>query len=199
MGLRAFQDASFRGDREGIIKGEIGEKLGAFWFMDQNLTIHTAGTWNNTGTTTGTNAAAQATVNLTGGTGSLLAGDKIVFAGFPLELYTVLVPTGTAPTTVVTVTPNLITAKSATEVVTLIATHRQNFMFHRDALALASRPFAGSDPMGLGVFQSAIDPISGLALRLEVSRQHKRTRWSYDILCGVGTPRAGFGALILGE
>lgn len=199
MGLRAFQDASYRGDTAGIIKGEIGEKLGAWWFMDQNLPRHTSGTWTNVGTTTGTNAAGATTVNLTGGTGSILAGDKVSFAGYPLEEYVVLVPTGTAPTTAFTLYPPLVTAKSATEIVTVAASHRMNLMFHRDALALASRPFAGADPMGLGTYQSAVDPISGLALRLEVSRQHKRTRWSYDILCGVGAPRPQFGGIILGE
>lgn len=199
LGLRQFTDASFRGDTAGIIKGEIGEKLGAFWFMDQNLTRHVAGTWTNAGTTTGSNAAGQATVNLTGGTGSILAGDKIYFSTAPLEQYVVLTATGTAPTTSITVSPNLITSKSASDVVNVQASHRQNLMFHRDALALATRPFAGADPMGLGTYLSAVDPISGLALRLEVTRQHKRTRWSYDILFGVGAPRPQFGAVIAGE
>ena len=199
MGLRQFTDASYRGDTQGILKNEIGEKYGAFWFMDQNLTRHTSGTWTNAGTTTGTNAAGATTVNLTGGTGSILAGDKIYFTDYETEQYTVVSATGTAPTTAIVVTPALITAKSATEVVNVNASHRQNIMFHRDALCLASRPFAGSDPMGLGFYQSAVDPVSGLALRLEVSRQHKRTRFSYDILCGVGAPRPQFGAIIMGE
>lgn len=199
MGLRQFTDASFRGDTAGMIKGEIGEKLGAFWFMDQNLTRHTSGTWTNVGTTTGTNAAGQTTVNLTGGTGSIVAGDKITFSGADTTVYNVASATGTAPTTALVLTQNLVTAKSSTETVTVKASHRQNFLFHRDALALASRPFAGADPMGLGTFQSAVDPVSGLALRLEVTRQHKRTRWSFDILCGVGAPRPGFGAVIAGE
>jgi hypothetical protein len=199
MGLRQFTDASFRGDTSGIIRGEIGEKLGAFWFMDQNLPRHTSGTWTNAGTTTGTNAAGQATVNLTGGTGSILAGDIITFSGSDTQTYVVLTATGTAPTTAITVSPNLVTAKSSTETVTVKATHRLNFLFHRDGLALASRPFAGADPMGLGTYVSAVDPVSGLALRLEVTRQHKRTRWSYDILCGVGAPRPQFITRVLGE
>lgn len=199
MGLRAFQDVSFRGDNAGIIRGEIGEKLGAFWFMDQNLTRHTSGTWTNAGTTTGTNAAGQKTVNLTGGTGSIVAGDKVTFSGADTQTYVVDSATGTAPTTAIVVSPALITAKSSTETVTVKASHRQNFLFHRDALALASRPFAGADPMGIGFYRSAVDPVSGLALRLEVTRQHKRTRWSYDILCGVGSPRPQFGAVIAGE
>lgn len=199
MGLRAFQDASFRGDTQGIIKGEIGEKMGAWWFMDQNLTRHTSGTWTNAGTTTGTNAAGQTTVNLTGGTGSILAGDKIYFGTNLDEQYVVASATGTAPTTAIVTTQPLATAHSSGEVVYVQASHRQNFLFHRDALAFASRPFSGADPLGIGIYQSAVDPVSGLALRLEVSRQHKRTRFSYDILCGIGAPRPQFGAVIAGE
>ena len=201
MSLRAFQDASFRGDQAGILRGDIGEKLGAFWFMDQNIPSHTAGTWNGTGTTTGTNAAGQGVVNLTGGTGSILAGDIVTFAGDEQQ-YVASAVTGTGPTTAITVSPNLVTAKSSTEVVTLLGasdTYRVNLNFHRDAFALVSRPFAAADPMGLGTYQSAIDPVSGLALRLEVSRQHKRTRFSYDILYGVKCVRPELACRILGE
>jgi len=201
MSLRAFQDASFRGDQAGILRGDIGEKLGAFWFMDQNIPSHTAGTWNGTGTTTGTNAAGQGVVNLTGGTGSILVGDIVTFAGDEQQ-YVASAVTGTGPTTAITVSPNLASAKSATEVVTLLGasdTYRVNLNFHRDAFALVSRPFAAADPMGLGTYQSAIDPVSGLALRLEVSRQHKRTRFSYDILYGVKCVRPELACRILGE
>jgi hypothetical protein len=198
MGLRAMQDTSWRGDSRGIIKNEIGEKLGAWWFMDQNLARHTAGTWNDTGTATA--AAGATTVPLAAGTGSILAGDKIRFANYATtgETYVVVSATGTAPTTSVVVYPPLVTAVSASAV-TVLNTHRMNLLFHRDALALATRPFAGSDPLGLGTFRSAVDPVSGLALRLEVTRQHKRTRWSYDILFGVGAPRPEWGAIIAGE
>jgi hypothetical protein len=200
LGLRQFTDASFRGDTGGIIRGEIGEKLGAWWFMDQNLTRHVSGGWTNAGTTTGTNAAGQNVINLTGGTGEIKVGDKIYFpTTTDTQVYVVLTRTGTAPTTAVTVFPNLVAAKSSTETVYVKASHKLNILFHRDALALASRPFAGADPLGLGTYLSAIDPVSGLALRLEVSRQHKRTRWSYDILCGVAAPRPAWGAIIAGE
>ena len=201
MGLRAFQDASFRGDTSGIIKGEIGEKLGAFWFMDQNLTRHTSGTATagylvNDGAGV---AAGIGVVTIDGGAlGTLIAGDKISFANHA-TVYNVTSSVGGSTATSVTFTPVLTAAVVDNEALTLRASHRQNILFQRDALALASRPFAGADPMGLGTYMSAVDPISGLALRLEVSRQHKRTRFSYDILCGVGSPRPQFGAIIAGE
>lgn len=202
MGLRQFQDASYRGDTNGMIKGEIGEKLGAFWFMDQNalrpaVGTATAGYLVNNGAGY---AVGDTAITIDGGAlGTLVAGDRIRFSGHATTYTLTAAGTGGSTVTAIALSPALEAAVVDNEPITLIAQHRQNLVFHRDSLALASRPFAGSDPMGLGLYQSAIDPVSGLALRLEVSRQHKRTRWSYDILCGVGAPRPQFGVVIAGE
>lgn len=70
--------------------------------------------------------------------------------------------------------------------------------FHRDAIAFSTRPLMDS-ANGLGnLTQSAVDPVSGLSLRLEVSREHKRTRFSYDILYGADVVRRELGCRISG-
>jgi len=199
LGLRAFQDASFGGGSDVIVNGQIGRKLGALWAMTQNVPTHTAGTWTDAGTTTGTNAAGQATVNLTGGTGSLLVGDIITFSGADTQTYTVLTATGTAPTTAITVSPNLVTAKSSTETVTNKATHKVNLLIHRDAIAFAMAPL--NDAAGIaGILPpaTAVDEESGLSLRLEVTRQHKQLQWSFAALYGASVIRPELGVRLAG-
>lgn len=200
LGLRAFQDASFRGDADGIIRGQIGEKLGAMWVMDQNAPTHTAGTASGATTDAAGYAAGVSTVTLaSAGTGTILVGDIITFAN---HAQTYAVTTGDSDVSnggSISFTPALQTAlPGSAQAITVKATHVVNLAFHRDAIALASRPFAGADPMGLGTFMSAVDPVSRLALRLEVSRQHKRTRFSYDILYGAQLVRPELASRLAG-
>jgi len=193
--LRAFQDVSYRGDAGGITEGQIGKKLGSMWFVDQNIPTHTVGNWS-AGDADGTAGSTAVTIN--SGTGAFVVGDILTFGDDTTgQTYAVTARTGTAPTTAIVVSPALRTTLT-NSTITRKASHVVNLNFHRDAFALASRPFSGSDPLGLGNFQSAVDPISGLTLRLEVSRQHKRTRFSFDILYGVKLVRAQLASRIAG-
>ena len=202
LGLRAFQDAAFRGDRDGILNGQIGFKLGSTWFMDQNIPTHTTGTvatsWINKAVTA-VLAGLKTLVSTTGGTAALLKGDVFTIAG-DTQTYVLTANASRSGGGDLTILfePALKVTLAGSEVITLKASHVANLAFHRDAFAFASRPFAGADPMGLGVFQSAVDPISGLTLRLEVSRQYKRTRFAYDILYGVKTVRKELACRIAG-
>ncbi len=44
-----------------------------------------------------------------------------------------------------------------------------------------------------------VDPVSGIALRLEVSRQYKQTTFSYDILGGAQLIRPELAAIVAGQ
>lgn len=200
LNSNAVQNAAWRGSSDAFRTGNIGEVLGAQWDYSQNVPLHTSGTWTNAGTTTGTNAAGQGVVNLTGGTGSILVGDIVTFSGADTQTYVVTAATGTAPTTAITVAPNLVTAKSSTEVVTVKASHRVNLLIHRDAIAFAMAPLMDSamTPARRGNIAIAVDEASGLALRLEVSDQYKQTQWAFDALYGGAVIRRELGVRIAG-
>jgi len=98
----------------------------------------------------------------------------------------------------IAIEPGLKVATAGSEALTFDdASGVVNMMIHRDAIALATRPLADAD-MGLGaISMSDVDPVSGLALRVEVTRQHKQTRFSYDMLWGTGLVRRGSACRLL--
>jgi hypothetical protein len=200
VGIRAFQDTGWRGDNTGITRGEIGTKLGSTWYMDQNVPSHVAGTDNGATLAAALGVLGAKTLACDTGSGTMVEGDIVTFAD---HAQTYVLTAGVADVSGGTLEfePGLQTAVPDTTAITVKGadtTYVNNLMFHRDAIALVSRPFAGADPVGLGNFRSAVDPISGLGLRLEVSRLYKRTRFSYDVLYGHQVIRKEFGGRIAG-
>jgi hypothetical protein len=201
LNLRAFQDASYRGDKDGIIKGQIGEKFGALWLMDQNVPTHVkvaAGTFLLDDTIV--RPVGTKVLHMDGATVKPGVGDIFTIAG-DTQTYVVVSTTNLVGTdTDVTFEPGLkvgLPAADGNEAVTFKPSFVMNMLIHRDAFALATRPLESSS-LGLGLFQAAVDPVSKLALRLEISREHKRTRFSYDILYGCQCVRPQFGVIIAG-
>lgn len=204
LDLRAFQDMSFSGSAEGIIEGKINRKLGFDWFMDQQVPTHTAGVATGTPVTNGAQVAGLTSVATDGWTNStagiLVEGDVISFAGHS-QTYVVTADVASGATTgpaTVPIAPALQAAVADGEAITVVASHTVNLAFHRDAFAFASRPLQDS-AQGLGsIIETATDPVSGLSLRLEISRQHKQTQFSYDMLFGAALVRRELAARLLG-
>lgn len=188
LDLRAFQDMSFSGSAAGIVEGQINRKLGFDWYMDQLVPTHTSTALTaGAATINGAHAVGATSVSIAKATNTspLVEGDIITFAGDSQTYVVGADVTLAVGNTAVAINPPLKVAASGGEAMTLKATHVVNLAFHRDAFAFASRPLEDTVAAGLGsIIQSAVDPVSGLSLRVEVTRQHKQIRWSYDILYG---------------
>lgn len=202
LGLRAFQDMSFSGSADGINEGRINRKLGFDWYMDQNVPSHTAGTVATSFINKAATSVAlgvKTIVATSGGTADLKEGDIVTFAG-DTQTYVVTADAARSGGGDFTfyIEPGLKVALTGGEAITIKSTHAVNLAFHRDAFAFVSRPLADNTD-GLGnIIQSAVDPVSGLSLRLEISRQHKRTRYSFDILYGLACIRPELACRIAG-
>lgn len=200
LSLEAFQNAAWRGDTDGIIRGQIGEKLGATWVVDQNVQTHI----NANGTPTGflvNNGAGYAegitVMTIDTGSNNPAVGDIFTVAGDTVSH----VVTAAAGGTSITFTPGLGAAVVNNAAITFTASaaaFTRNLLFHRDAFAFASRPLEDGMMVGGDNVMSNVDPISGLSLRVEVSREFKQTRVSYDILYGGALVRPELASLILG-
>ena len=207
--LSNLLQADQRGDQETIINGRIGRILAAQWFLDQNIPTHTAGTIINGSSAkvalaNGALAAGVSTMAVDHSTltGTVVLGDVFTFAGhsgtYSVTNTSAVTASGNAMTGI-TFTPDLRAAVADNEAVTFQGDHVVNLLFHRDCFALATRPLMDNDASELGsLIMSDVDEKSGLTLRLEISRQHKQTRFAYDILYGAALVRPEFGARILG-
>lgn len=201
LGLRAFQDASFGGGDGVIINGQIGRKLGATWLMSQRVPTHTAGTLAGTGTTvTGVNAIGATVIALSGGaSGTILAGDIIKFGATSNFTYNVVSSVGGGTPSSVTITPGLFAATAGAEVVSIKPTFVQNVLIHRDCQTFAMAPLLETVQVpGATLQMTAIDEVSGLSLRLEVSRQYRQYQWAFDALWGSKVIRGNAGVYIGG-
>lgn len=201
--LRAFHDASFGVGSAPILDGQIGRRLGFTWAMNQNVQTHTAGAAANYLVNNASGyAVGSKTLAIGTGSGAFNVGDIITFSTHA-QTYVVTASVGGASATSVSIEPGLVTTVANNVAITAggdtggIGSHVMNLAFQRNAIALVSKPLAGSQHPG-AIIRSTVDPVSGLALRLEFSREHKRDAWSFDVLYGAEVIRRELGARLLG-
>jgi len=208
LALAAFSDAEKIMSATVKIEGEIGRKYGIDWVAEDAIPLHTAGT-----ITTGAIVKAS-TVHAIGvktvvcttaastGAVALLEGDIILIAGDTQTYVLTADVTEAAASTdfSILIEPGLKIATAGSEAMTVKADHRVNLVFQRDAFAFAMRPLASQtlNPGGASQILTMQDQITGIVLRLEVSRQHKQIVWEFDILWGAKLVRAALAARLAG-
>ena len=205
LALSAFSDISQSDDRDVKIEGELGRKLGMDFFMSQNVQTHTAGSAT---AGDGLDIAIEAAIGVSSvsmltsaGSAIWLLGDIFTIAGDTQTYVVKTTVTVTTATTAVSIDPALTTIASVTSNVTAKATHVMNLAFNRNAVAYVTRPLqaaVGGDVLGGSIVRSLADNMTGLVLRLEVSRQNKQVAWEFDVLYGTKTLRPEFGVRIAG-
>lgn len=198
--LAAFQDVDKAGSTGVKLDGMLGRQFGIQWYADHHVPNHTAGTASGATTdSTGYALGATSVTLASAGTGSILVGDIITFAGDD-QTYTVTEgDASVAGGGDISFYPGLkVAITTAPTAITLKASHAVNLAFHRDAFAFVMRPLESTD-FGLGnIVRSMTDPVSGVSLRLEVSRQYKQTAWTFDALWGAKLVRPEYAVRIAG-
>lgn len=191
LNLRAFQDANFAATPENVREGKVTRKFGFEFYSDIQVPTHTAGTITtgaiakaSTSQAVGLKAIECTTAASTGAV-DLEVGDIVTFAG---DSQTYTVTTAVAQASAATdftlnIEPGLKVALTGSEALTVKGDHVVNMAFHRDAFGFAARPLNDSEGLG-NIIETMQDPVSGIPLRLEISREHKRVRFSYDLLYG---------------
>jgi len=203
--LAAFSDTSqVAGEKSAKFDGEIGRKFGILWVADDDIVSQVQGAVGAGAlTVNGNHAAGLTTVSIAKAAGANWAakkGDLIHIAGEASSnhAYSIMadVTITQGANTDVTISPALREAKASGDAITPSAgtsaiTYKNCLIFHRKSFAFANRPLTVSAvDYELGnKLQTVIDPLTGLALRLELKRLHKMTVWEFDVLWGANCVR----------
>lgn len=204
--MRGIQNTLFKvneaGTDELLRRGIIGRLMNADIHNSGGVKTHTAGTAASA--TTDATGYAVGTVTLTlasAGTGTILAGDVVTFAG-DTNKYVVL--SGDADVSnggsITLAEPGLRVAMSAaTKAITMVATSARNMVFSRSAMALITR--APALPEGGDSASDVImvtDPLSGLSFQICEYRQYKQVKFEVGMAWGTKMLAPRHSALLLG-
>lgn len=197
--LDALADASASGSTAALREASMGRVMGFDNYMDQNIKKHTAGAYSALADVTGTGVKDATSITLTSAAGAsiakLLAGDIFTVDG---HQYVVTEDTAAAVAGVVTakVYPAVKVAFTDQDV-TFGKSHTASMAFHKNALALVSRPM--EPPMGGASSYVATAP-TGLSLRVVMgyNMTTKVNIISIDMLYGVKAVYPELASRILG-
>ena len=183
LSLATFAESTFTGDVSAMTDGAFNgnRRVGAQWWENQNAPVsHTAG-GGTSYVINGSHAVGATDIVIKTGTGTVLPGDVVVFED---DARKYVVTAGTAAAGTISIgAPGLQQSQVDGKTMTITATHDVDALaFQRDSIAFVSRPSMGS--AATATMQAMSDPISGLSLTMEVSRQHYQDKWSISVLYG---------------
>ena len=135
------------------------------------------------------------------GTGTIVAGDVVTFAG---DTNQYVVVSGDADVsgggTITIAAPGLRVAMSAaTKAITVVANATRNLYYSRNALVLAARlpamPEGGDDADDV---MNVTDPVSGLTFQVALYRQYRRIKYEIGLAWGVKCVKPEHLGILLG-
>jgi len=143
-------------------------------------------------------AVGSTTIALITGSGTVLAGDVVTFAG---DANQYVVTTGTAaPGNIVIAAPGLRQALPASaKALTIVAAAARNMAFNRSALVLAARSPARPEEGDMAEDVIVItDPRSGLSMEFAMYKGYRKVRYEVGLAWGVKNIKPEHTALLLG-
>jgi hypothetical protein len=185
--------------------GALGEVMG-FQLHNSAQVKRAVAVGTNNGSAT-TNAAGYdvGTTEITmadAGTGSIIAGDIITFAGDANKYLVVQGDNNVASGggTLIIAAPGLRQAIPAqATVITTVAATTRNMFFHRSAIQLATRAPAMPDGGDAADdVEIIVDPVSGIAYEFCVYRQKRQVRYEVNLAWGVKMIKPEFAGVLIG-
>lgn len=165
------------------------------------IKTHTKGTGASATTNTAGYAVGATSITLAAaGTGTIVAGDSITFAGDSNQYVVVTGAGAVSGATIVIAAPGLRQAipASATNI-TVTASGPRNMAFARSAIVLATRAPALPDGGDSAVDRTLItDPVSGITFELAMYAQYRQMQYELSAAWGVKAVKSEHIALLAG-
>lgn len=184
--------------RQGVLLDHAGLALR----KSGQILTSTAGTAASATTDNAGYAVGATVITLaSAGTGTIVAGDVITFAG---DSNKYVVASGDADVsnggTITLAAPGLRVAMSAaTKAITVVAAAARNMAFHRSALILATRLPALPEGGDMAADRAVItDPLSGMSFELAMYKQYRQIQYELSAAWGVKNVKPAHTGLLLG-
>lgn len=200
LGLQSRYDIA--GDTVMQNQGVIIDKAGLKIRESAQILTPAAGTGASATTNAAGYAVGATVITLaSAGTGTLIAGDVVTFAG---DTNKYVIASGDADVsnggTITLAAPGLRVAMStATKAITVVAASARNMAFARSAIALATRAPAVPSEGDLAVDRKVFtDPRSGLSFEVSQYMQYRQVQYEVALAWGVKAVKPEHIALLLG-
>lgn len=189
--------------REDMLRNGITDRLqGLALRQSAAIKRHTAGTGaSSTTNTTGYAVGATDITLASAGTGTILAGDVVAFAG---DANKYVVVAGDADVsgggTITLAAPGLRQAiPAAATAITLSVTGNRNMFFARSAIALATRAPALPEQGDSAVDRMIVtDPLTGLSFEVSMYAQYRQMQYEIALAWGCASVKSEHIGLLLG-
>ena len=199
-GLQSRQD--IQGDMSLLRQGVLLDHSGLMIRESGQIRLHTAGTGASATTNTAGYAVGATVITLaSAGTGTLLAGDVITFAG---DANQYVLAAGDADVsnggTITLAAPGLRAALAASAIaITRLASSRRSMAFSRSAIVLATRmPALPADGDSAIDRTTITDPRSGISFEVAMYPQYRQMQWEISAAWGVGVAKTAHFVTLLG-
>lgn len=195
-------DTNRQGTDQMLRQGVLLDHAGVALRESGQIVTSTAGTGSSATTDNAGYAVGDTVITLaSAGTGTIVAGDVITFAG---DANKYVVVSGDSDVsnggTITLAAPGLRQAIAAsTTAITVVAAAARNMMFARSALVLAARLPALPEQGDMADDRTTVvDPRSGFAFELAMYKQYRQVQWEISAAWGTKNIKSEHTALLLG-
>lgn len=199
--LASLNSVNQSGNEDLLRRGTLLDLQGLMMKESAGLDSHTKGTGANSTTDAAGYAVGATTITLaSAGTGTILAGDVVTFAG-DTNQYCVTTGDGdvSGGGTIVLGAPGLRAAITGATAITVVASSTKNIAFHRSAVEIGVRGLA--QPLGGDAAVDRLtvqDPESGLIYNVAAYKGYNKAMFDVSVLYGFKVWKPEFTAVLLG-